>query len=48
MAKAEFYCVKCKTKVNEEIKEKTKTSNGRNIAKGLCSKCGTKLNKFTK
>jgi Domain of unknown function (DUF5679) len=42
----EAYCVKCKTK--RTIKDGTigTTKNNRKIMKGLCSNCGTKMNRF--
>jgi len=42
----EGYCVKCRTKrpMKDGVIEKTK--NGRSIMKGLCSNCGTKMNRF--
>ena len=40
------YCVKCRSK-STMIGAKTVTSaNGRNMLKGTCKKCGTKMNKF--
>ncbi len=42
----EGFCVMCKCKQQmEQVKEK-KTSNGRRMMSGLCSKCGTKMNVF--
>lgn len=46
MAKTEFYCVKCGKKTNEEILEEAITKNNRPIAKGKCTTCGCKVNKF--
>lgn len=41
------YCVKCKKKNTPMINCKNATSkNGRNMVKGVCKKCGTKMNKF--
>lgn len=41
------YCVRCKKK-DSAMKNATvvKTANGRNAAKGVCAKCGTKMMKF--
>ena len=43
------YCVKCKAK-NSEMTNcvKSKTTNGRNMVKGKCKKCGTNMCKFIK
>lgn len=40
-----IYCLKCKTfrEIKNEHKEKI---NGRNILKGVCKHCGTKVSKF--
>ncbi len=42
----EGYCVKCKT--TREMKDiaYSQAANGRTMAKGICSVCGTKMNKF--
>lgn len=42
----EFYCVKCKQKVQAEPTGKKKSKNGRPILVSECPECGTKLNKF--
>ncbi len=42
----EAYCVKCRTKRTMKDAKMTKTSNGRNMAKGTCPVCGTTMNKF--
>lgn len=40
------YCFKCKKQQEmKDAKIKT-TSNGRKMMGGVCSKCGTKVNKF--
>ena len=42
------WCVKCRTKqlmVNVEV---FTAKNGRNIAKGTCQKCGTKMSRILK
>jgi hypothetical protein len=40
------YCVKEKaTREMKDVKFE-KASNGRTMAKGICEKCGTKMNKF--
>ncbi len=44
----EAYCVKCKKKREMDNVTKTVSSNGRNMAKGTCPVCGTKMNKFLK
>lgn len=42
------YCVRCKS-VNSMVGAKRAvTKNGRNMLKGKCPKCGTKMNKFLK
>lgn len=41
------YCVKCRVKREMKSASKSKT-NGRNVVKGVCSKCGTKMAVFTK
>jgi hypothetical protein len=40
----EFYCVKCKKKC--EGTGEIVVTNGRRMAKGLCSVCGTRLNRI--
>jgi len=41
------YCVKCQKKNMAMVKCRNVTSkNGRNMLKGICKKCGTKMNKF--
>jgi ssDNA-binding Zn-finger/Zn-ribbon topoisomerase 1 len=42
----EAYCVKCREKRTMKDAKMTKTSNGRNMAKGTCPVCGTTMNKF--
>ncbi len=42
------YCVKCKKKQSMTGCTKTTSSNGRNMIKGTCKTCGTKMNKFVK
>ena len=50
MEKMKGYCVKCgKLGIKEsEMKDVKveKSKNGRKMAKGVCAKCGTKMNKF--
>ena len=42
------YCVKCK-KSGDMVKcNKATSKNGRNMLKGECNKCGTKMCKFVK
>jgi hypothetical protein len=42
------YCVKCKKNNMAMTNCRNVTSkNGRTMLKGLCKKCGTKMNKFT-
>lgn len=41
-----FYCVKCKKKVEADLKETKTTKNGIKMARSICPKCGTKLTKF--
>ena len=43
---ADFFCVKCRHKVNAPVLGVAQTKNGRYQAKGKCSHCGTTLNKF--
>lgn len=42
------YCVKCKAKREMKDPVKTTTENGRNMMKGTCSVCGTKMGLFIK
>jgi len=42
------YCVKCKKMLIMTNCKKATSSNGRNMIKGVCKVCGTKMNKFTK
>ena len=42
------YCVKCKDTREMKNSEVVKSANGRNMAKGLCPVCGTKMTKFLK
>ena len=42
------YCVKCKKPMEMKSEKKCKSKNGRNMVQGLCKKCGTKMNIFTK
>lgn len=42
----EGYCVMCKCKQTMDQAKEKKTSNGRNMMSGTCSKCGTKMNVF--
>ena len=42
------YCVKCKKVQSMSECKSAKSVNGRNMLKGLCKVCGTKMNKFTK
>lgn len=42
------YCVKCKKKQSMTGCTKATSSNGRNMIKGTCKTCGTKMNKFVK
>ncbi len=43
--KGEFYCVKCKSKV-EGSGTITTNDKGRRMAKGACPTCGTSLTRF--
>ncbi len=43
--KGEFYCVKCKDKVETEG-DIVVSESGRRMAKGTCPVCGTKLNRI--
>ncbi len=40
------YCVKCKKMQDMNSAKKVKSKNGRFMLKGICGKCGTKMNKF--
>ena len=40
------YCVKCKQKREMKNTSKTKSKNGREMMRGTCSVCGTKMCKF--
>ena len=40
------YCVKCRHKRNMLSSRRVTTKKGRNMLKGLCPVCGTKMNKF--
>lgn len=42
------YCVKCKKMQTMTDCKKATASNGRNMLKGICKTCGTKMNKFVK
>ena len=42
----EAYCVKCKKKVEVKDPAEAKAKNGRNMIKGVCSVCDTKVSKF--
>ena len=42
----EGYCVKCRTKRTIKQNEVVKTSKGQLMAKGVCPKCGTTVNRF--
>ena len=42
------YCVKCKAKRTMVSCKNATSKNGRNMIKGVCKKCGTKMNVFTK
>ena len=41
-----IYCLKCKQKTETIDQLEIKSSNGRNIVKGICSDCGTKKSVF--
>jgi len=48
MGKGKAYCVGCKS-INSMVgPKKSVTKNGKNILKGNCSNCGTKMNRFVK
>ncbi len=40
------YCMKCKKKVQPKNPKIGKTKNKRNVLRGTCPTCGTKLNRF--
>lgn len=40
------YCVKCKKMQAMMQCKKAVAANGRNMMKGVCKECGTKMNKF--
>lgn len=40
------YCVRCKTKRTMDKPKKATARNGRKMMKGVCPKCGTKMNRF--
>lgn len=40
------YCVKCREKRPMQNCRTVKTRRNRNMLKGTCPKCGTKMNKF--
>jgi hypothetical protein len=42
----EGYCVKCRQKQTIKDGVVEKTAKGREVAKGTCPKCGTKVNRF--
>ena len=42
------YCVKCKKKQTMISCKNATAKNGRNMVKGLCKICDTKMNVFTK
>lgn len=44
----EGYCVKCRAKKTMKNPSKSKTKNGRNLMRGSCPSCGTKMVKFVK
>ncbi len=46
----EMFCVKCKEKrtVPDDQTTMEKTAKGRNMLRGTCPVCGTKMTKFTK
>jgi hypothetical protein len=46
MAEYEAYCVKCKTKRTMQDARIVTNEKGRKMAKGVCPKCGTKMNRF--
>lgn len=40
------YCVKCRSKKKMSKCKRAKSKNNRFMMKGVCVKCGTKMNKF--
>ena len=42
----EGYCMKCKAKSEMKDVQETVMKNGMKAAKGVCSKCGTKMFKI--
>jgi len=42
------YCVKCKVMKEMKSEKKVKSKSGRNMVQGVCPKCGTRMNIFTK
>lgn len=40
------FCVKCKKSVEVKDAKLAKTKNGRDMIKGGCGTCGTKVNRF--
>lgn len=40
------FCVKCKANVQVKDPQLTKSKNGRDMLKGGCGACGTKVNRF--
>lgn len=48
MAEYEAYCVKCKAKRVMKDAQVVTNAKGRKMAKGICPKCGTKMNLFLK
>ncbi len=42
----EGYCVKCREKRQIKDGEVKETPNGRQMAQGICPKCGTKVTRF--
>lgn len=41
-------CLKCRAMKEMKNPVKVKSKNGRNMLKGLCPICGTKMNRFIK
>ena len=41
-----FYCVRCKSKMDAEVLDMVVTKNNRMMARGICDVCGTTLNRF--
>lgn len=48
MSEYEAYCVKCKDKRPMKDVKIVTNAKGRRMAKGICPKCGTKMNLFIK